>query len=53
VHANQFFPAVAQTDAGLPIGVENYQFITQQKKSVGGVVHKSAEAHLAFAQLAY
>ena len=33
MYANQFFPAVAQTDAGLAIDVENYRFIVNRKKA--------------------
>ena len=49
--ADQFFPAVAQTLAGLAIDVENDRMIVKQKESVECVVHEGAKARLARAQL--
>ena len=50
VHADQFFPAVAQTDAGLLVDIENGQLIVVQKKRVRRVIDESAEARLAHTQ---
>src|SRR3974377_1599040 len=44
--ADQFFPAVAQTVAGLAVDVENGRTIVKQKEGVSRVIHESAEARL-------
>ena len=49
--ADQFFPAVAQTMAGLAVDVENGPIIVKQKEGIGRVIHEDAEAPLACAQL--
>jgi hypothetical protein len=49
--ADQFFPAVAQTMAGLAVDVENGPIIVKQKEGVGRAIHEDAEAPLARAQL--
>ena len=49
--ANQFFPAVAQTLAGLAVDVENGRILVKQKEGVRRVIHEGAEARLALAQL--
>src|SRR5512132_3443155 len=49
--ADQFFPAVAQTMAGLAVDVENGPIIVKQKEGIGRVIHEDTEAPLACAQL--
>ena len=49
--ADQFFPAVAQTIAGLAVDVENGPILVKQKEGVSRVIHEGAEALLALAQL--
>ena len=49
--ADQFFTAVAQTDAGLAVDVENGRLIVKQEEGVSRVIHEGAEARLARAQL--
>jgi hypothetical protein len=49
--ANQFFPAVTQTLAGLAVNVENGRFIVKQKEGVSRAIHEGAEVRLASAQL--
>ena len=49
--ADQFFPAIAQSIAGLAIDVENGRIIVKQKEGVSRVIHEGAEARLARAQL--
>src|SRR5512132_3698231 len=49
--ADQSFPAVAQTMAGLAVDVENGPIIVKQKEGIGRVIHEDAEAPLACAQL--
>jgi len=49
--ADQFFPAVAETVAGLAVDVDNGRMIVKQKEAISRVVHKSAVACLAGAQL--
>ena len=49
--ADQLFPAVAQTIAGLAVDVENGRSIVNQKEGVSRVIHEGAETRLARAQL--
>jgi hypothetical protein len=49
--ANQFFPAVTQTIAGLAVNVENRRMFVKEKESVSCVVHEGAKARFARAQL--
>ena len=49
--ADQLFPAVAQTIAGLAVDIENGPMIVKQQEGVGRVIHKGTEAPLARAQL--
>src|ERR1700739_1706586 len=49
--ADQFSPAVAETVAALPVDVDNGRMIVKQKEAISRVVHKSAVACLAGAQL--
>jgi hypothetical protein len=49
--ANQLFPAVPQTIAGLAIDVDNDRVIVKQKESVSRVIREGAEARFACAQL--
>jgi hypothetical protein len=51
--ADQFFPAVAQTIAGLAIDVDNDRVIVKQKESVSRVIREGAEARFACAQLVF
>ena len=51
--ANQFFPAVTQTLAGLAVNVENGRFIVKQKEGVSRLIHEGAEARLARAHLGH
>src|SRR3974390_1007602 len=49
--ADQFFPAVAQTFAGLAVDVENGRTIVKQKKGVSRGIEQCAEALFARADL--
>ena len=49
--ADQFFPAVAQTNAGLTVDVENGRMIVKQKEGVSRVIREGPEARFARAQL--
>jgi hypothetical protein len=48
---DKFLPAVAQTNAGLAVDVENSPIIVEQKEGVSRVIHEGAESRLARAQL--
>jgi hypothetical protein len=49
--ADQFFPAVAETVAGLAVDVDNGRMIVKQKEAISGMICESTETHLAGAQL--
>src|ERR1700730_9587327 len=49
--ADQLFPAVAQTIAGLAVDIENGPMIVKQQEGVGRVMHEGTDAPLARAQL--
>ena len=51
--ANELFPAVPQTIAGLAIDVDNDRVIVKQKESVSRVIREGAEARFACAQLVF
>ena len=49
--ADQLFPAVAQTNAGLTVDVDDAQLFVEQEEGVRRVVDEGAEARLACAQI--
>ena len=51
--ANQLFPALAQTIAGLAVDIENGRKIVKQKEGVSRVIHERAESRLIRAQLGH
>src|SRR5271157_5827036 len=50
-HPDQFLSSVAEALAGLPVDVKNLVFLIVHEECVGRVVHDSAKARLALAQL--
>jgi hypothetical protein len=51
--ADQLFPAVAQTNAGLAVDIEDGRLMIKQKESVSRVVHEGAERRLACVRLGH